>query len=131
MRYALVTSVCFLLQVAACKHTTPPAPRLDGTYTGTFQRQYGGSGRTSQVSLVFSGGKWSGTGQTPKYPGLCSGTYEISGNNKINFTNSCIWTAEFDWSLILAHEYELKITGNNVEMSRDNPPYRDVYQLAQ
>jgi len=129
MRYALVSSI-FLLLAVACKQTTLPAPSLNGTYTGTFQRQSGGSGQISQVSIVFSNGKWTGTSQTPKYPALCNGTYQINGINRILFTNSCFWTADFDWSLILSQQYELNMIGNDVKMVRTTSLYQDVYTLT-
>jgi len=114
----------------ACKKPNPPVAALDGTYSGTFQRQYAGSGQVSRVTLVFSSATWTGISQTPKYPGLCNGTYRISRDNKITFTNACFWTADFDWSLTLSQEYELRLTGNNVEIVRNSPPYRDVYTLT-
>ena len=130
MRYLLPSLLSFALLATACKKTNPAIPTLDGTYTGTFQRQQGGSGQVSQVRITFSGNQWTGTSQYPKYPALCNGTYAINALHKITFANACPWTAEFDWSLILSHEYGLSVTGNDVEMVRDNPPYRDVYKLT-
>lgn len=130
MRHLFPAIACAALLATACKKTNPVIPVLDGTYTGTFQRQQGGGGPVSQVSFTFSGNQWTGTSQYPKYPALCNGHYTISALHKITFTNACPWTADFDGSLILSHEYELRVTGNDVEMVRENPPYRDVYKLA-
>ena len=130
MRYLLPALLCFALLATACKKTNPVIPTLDGTYTGTFQRQQGGGGQISQVRLTFSGNQWTGASQYSKYPALCRGTYTTSALHKITFTNACFWTADFDWSLILSHQYELRVAGNDVQMVRDNPPYRDVYQLS-
>ena len=130
MRHIFPAICCIALLTTACKKTNPTITTLDGTYTGTFQRQQGGGGQVSQVSLTFSGNHWTGTSQYPKYPALCNGTYAISASHKITFANSCPWTAEFDWSLILSHEYELSVTGNDVEMVRTTSLYRDVYSLS-
>ncbi|WP_201978421.1 hypothetical protein [Hymenobacter rubidus] len=132
MRILHVSALISLLLVAGCKKSTPASPavsNLDGTYTGTFQRQTSGSSPISQVSLVFSGGEWSGTSQTPKYPGLCKGTYTVIGK-KITFTNTCIWTADFDWTLILSGDYEFTATGNALEITKPGPSYTDIYRLS-
>ncbi|OGX89427.1 hypothetical protein BEN47_07255 [Hymenobacter lapidarius] len=127
MRYLLISALPFLLLTTSCKKSTP-IPNLDGTYSGTFQREPGG--QISQVSLVFSGGEWSGTSQIPKYPALCSGTYKVTSNDKITFTNACIWTAEFDWTLILGGEYDLNTKGNTIEIIAQKRNERDIYRLS-
>ena len=128
MRHLIVFALSFLLlATGGCKKSTP-IPNLDGTYTGTFQREPGG--RISQVSLTFSAGKWSGTSQTSKYPALCSGTYEVTNNDKITFTNGCFWTADFDWTLILGGAYDLSATGNTIEIIGQRPNGWDIYRLS-
>ena len=130
MRSLLPALFCCVLLATACQKKSPVIPTLDGTYTGTFQRQQGGNGQVSQVKMTFSGTQWTGTSQYPKYPALCNGTYTVGAVHKITFANACLWTADFEGSLILSREYELSVTGNDVEMVRDNPPYRDVYKLT-
>lgn len=107
----LTSGLGFALALSACEKSATSPTISDGTYAGTFQRQVGGGGLVSAVSLVLAGGKWSGRAQTPKYPALCNGTYRVSGS-QIYFKNACFWTAEFDWSLILTQEYEWKQAGN-------------------
>ena len=128
MRYSLAFALFFLLLVTGSCKKSAPTPDLNGTYTGTFQREPGG--RMSQVSLVFSDGEWSGTSQISKYPALCSGTYEVTSNDKIIFTNGCIWTAEFDWALILGGEYDLKAEGNTIDIIKQSGNGRDIYRLS-
>lgn len=129
MRYLLAPLLYAAVLLSGCEKTTVPATIADGTYTGTFQRQVAGGGQVAPVSLTFSGGTWTGQSQITKYPALCSGTYSISGNT-VSFKNTCIWTAEFDWSLILSQDYNLTTTGNQLEMSRSQGGYRDVYKLT-
>ncbi|GAC1606158.1 MAG: hypothetical protein NVS3B25_35450 [Hymenobacter sp.] len=85
MRYLFASALSLLMLAAGCKKTNPTIANLNGTYSGTFQRQVGGAGQISQVRLVFSGGNWTGSSQTPKYPGLCNGTYSIASNSKAIF----------------------------------------------
>lgn len=100
----------------------------DGIYKGTFQRQLAfGGGEIANVVLTFSSNTWSGQSDISKYPALCHGTYSIN-NGIITFKNNCVWTAEFDWTLILGREYTFSRTGNQLEFIRDDRgPSRDTY----
>jgi hypothetical protein len=100
----------------------------DGVYTGTFQRQLAfGGGDIANVTFTFSSNTWTGQSDMPKYPALCHGTYTIN-KGKIIFTNDCIWTADFDGTLILGGEYTLNLNGNQLGFIRDDRgPSRDTY----
>ena len=107
----------------------------DGVYTGTFQRQLAfGGGETANVTLTFSSNTWTGQSDITKYPALCHGTYSIA-KQKIIFTNDCIWTDEFDGTLILGGEYTLSLNGNQLGFIRDyrgpsSDTYIDIYNLT-
>jgi hypothetical protein len=106
-----------------------------GVYTGTFQRQLAfGGGATANIIITFSSNTWTGQSDIPKYPALCHGTYTIDKQNII-FTNDCIWTADFDWSLILGGAYRFSLNGNQLGFLRDDrgpssDTYVDVYRLT-
>lgn len=112
--------VCCLLGLSCCEEDERTYNNIpEGIYTGTFQRELPGSPNdTAKITMTFGSGTWSGSGNRIKYPALCSGTYSIAGDS-INFVNDCIWTAEFDWSLILAGKYRLQSEGNRVVFRRD------------
>lgn len=110
-----------------------PLTKLEGTYVGSFQRIVGNEpGPVSQVTLAFGSTTWEGQSDTPKYPALCKGSYEVRGS-RIIFDNSCFFTADFDWSLILKGEFEIKHTGNSVTFTKVHPGSTtqiiDVYTL--
>ncbi|HEX8327519.1 MAG TPA: hypothetical protein VF629_08260 [Hymenobacter sp.] len=128
MRHLLALASSFLLLAVSSCQKSVPSPDLNGTYTGTFQREPGG--QVSQVSLTFSEGEWNGTSQKVKYPALCSGTYKVTNKNKIIFTNACVWTAEFDWTLILGGEYDLNTKGKTIEIIEQRGNGRDIYRLS-
>ena len=102
----------------------------NGIYVGTFQRQVSGNGMISNVTITFASVNWSGQSQYEKYPALCRGTYKINGADQITFENSCPWTAEFDWTIILSGNYKLIVNGNSIQISKDyNNAFKDVYKL--
>ena len=107
----------------------------EGVYTGTFQRQLAfGGGDIAQVTITFYSNNYSGVSDKPKYPALCDGTYNIE-KQKIKFMNTCIWTAEFDWSLILSGEYDFTLNGKQLIITRSslgpsNDSWTDKYTLT-
>ncbi len=131
---AILNILFFLLMFSSCSEDGQLEQKFqEGTFTGTFQRDLGDS-EIANITLTFDGNRWSGTGDYPKYPALCRGTYSID-ENKITFQNECAWTAEFDWTLILSGEYNLTKTGSVLEFSRDYRPansdtYIDQYRLT-
>jgi len=100
----------------------------DGLYIGTFQRQLAfGGGDTAHVTITFSSGSWTGQSDKPNYPALCHGTYKIEAH-KIIFTNNCVFTADFDWTLILSGNYDFTLNGNQIKIVRsDLGPTSDTW----
>ena len=128
--------ICVLLAFVSCEKEEEIQKQIsEGTYVGTFQRQIvWAESDTANITLTFNGNQWSGSSNFEKYPALCHGTYFIVGDSII-FGNDCAWTAEFDWSLILAGKYLLTKTGNRIEFSKDyrsatSDTYIDKYILT-
>ena len=128
----LIYATFLMLALASCKKSKVAAPTasMQGSYTGSFQRMGTTNDvRVSSVTLNFSLDKWSGQSDLSKYPALCNGTYKLTGD-KISFENACVWTADFDWTLILSGEYELAQQGNSVSFTKSGANYKDVYTLT-
>jgi hypothetical protein len=90
-----------------------------GEYRGYFTRStVDEDGTPSEVTLLFTENTFQGSSHTQKYPAICQGTYSIDGD-KITFKNSCPWTADFDWTLILGGDYTINVDGNQVKLFRD------------
>lgn len=117
--------------VSSCKkNDNNPVAKLNGTYAGTFQRKVSGTGAVSNVNLSFSDNAWNGESQMAKYPALSHGTFSIAGN-KINFKNESVWTAEFDWSLILNGDYDINTSGNTITITKTySNGMLDIYKLV-
>ncbi len=107
----------------------------EGKYTGTFQRQLAfGGGDTAHVSITFSSNTWTGVSDKQHYPALCHGSYSIE-KDKIIFTNECIFTADFDGTLILGGEFYFNLEGkvlkfNHNYSGRSTDAYNDCYSLT-
>ncbi len=87
---------------------------------------------TTQVMLwLQENGDFTGQSSLAKYPAICKGSYQYQ-QGRLSFSDSCSWTADFDWSLILNGTYQASI-GNNGQLRfwRTNGNYTDTYELAQ
>ena len=131
MRHLFLIILCSTLLDTSCKKTNS-APKIpNGTYIGTFQRQTSTGGQISNVTIAFSENTWIGQSQFEKYPALCHGTYKTNSTHEITFENACPWTAEFDWSLILGHDYKINIVNKSIEITRDyDSAVKDIYKLT-
>jgi len=95
---------------------------ISGAYIGIFER----NGNTSNIELNFMNGIYSGESEIEKFPAICNGNYSIS-NNTIEFENVCVWTAEFDWTLILGENWNYTKENNILIMTKSNG---DKYTLT-
>jgi hypothetical protein len=134
MNRYLLTLFILLGLIISCDKEDQVITLTDETFTGTFQRDpVWSDGPISNVSISFTSDKWTGQSDSEKYPALCHGSYVIDGS-KITFVNDCVWTAEFDWSLILSGEYSISFENGTLEISRDysnatTDAYKDIYIL--
>ncbi len=110
----------------ACSKPGSESITLDGRYIGYFQR----TGMDSVwVSLLFTGNKFEGNSERAQYPAICAGSFSIEGN-KITFTDSCAWTANFDWSLVLNGTYTIEVLPEQkLRIWRSNGNMVDEYWL--
>ena len=119
----IVLYMIVVLSIISCnKDDENIDTNIQGNYNGIFER----NGNSSNVELTFNNGNWAGESDIVKFPALCSGTYAISGN-KIAFENSCFWTAEFDWSLILSDDWNYNLNENSLILTKTNG---DKYTLT-
>ena len=127
----------FLLLIVSCEYKDVSKKTVtlnSGTYQGQFVRLnsliYSPDYNVLvNVTLTFTSDKFSGASGKPRYPAICNGTYQINGQ-EINFENLCIWTADFDWSIILGGKYYLKIEGNKLSIFRTIGDTTDRYDLV-
>jgi hypothetical protein len=104
---------------------SPESLLLNGLYEGIFSRT---GMDTVDVSISFHEGIFEGNSVRTQYPAICRGSY-TGENGSIQFSDSCVWQANFDWSLILNGRYELEREGDNVKIIRNNGSISDKYIL--
>jgi hypothetical protein len=100
---------------------------LPGRYIGTFSRS---GGDTANVVMTFSAeGNFEGSSTQLQYPALCRGSYRTEGSS-LFVTDSCSWTANFDWTLIFNGEYQFERQGTQLRIWRTSGTITDEYRIG-
>ena len=122
MKVRLFILLALAFSLSNCTTTTDfSSDPISGNYSGTFER----NGVSTPVVITFDNGTFNGQSSVEKLPAICSGIYTTDGD-QITFTNSCIWTADFDWTLILSDEWRYSINHSEVTLTKSNG---DTYRL--
>ena len=126
MKSKILIFVTLLVVLISCDRNDAEVSipqNINGNYIGIFER----NGVSSNVQLNLNSGTFYGQSSTQKFPALCNGTYSITSNT-ITFEDKCVWTAEFDWTLILGGQWNLNMIGNVLILKKSNG---DKYTLTQ
>ena len=120
----IIVTLLFVLINCSRKDAEVEIPQnTNGNYIGIFIR----NDVSSNVQLNLTSGTFNGQSTTQKFPALCNGTYIITSNT-ITFEDKCVWTAEFDWTLILNGEWNYIMNGSILTLTKANG---DKYVLTQ
>jgi len=117
-KFKSILFVGFFICVLSCgKSDDDFLATLEGEYKGTFTVEYQNDQTFSNpVEVSFSGGEFSSSTGANRFPAGGNGAYEVE-KNTIQFTDKNIWTADFDWNLILNGTYNYTINGNMLTLS--------------
>ena len=88
----------------------------EGTYRGRFKVVYPTGTRSGKTTLELQNSKYTCKGNANRIPAGGSGAYSIN-SAKVTFYDENIWTADFDWHLILNGEYDYSFDGKNLKIS--------------
>jgi hypothetical protein len=103
------------------------------SYKGTFIRTDNtqlGDPIVSNVTLSFTLNTFNGSSDARNYPTICSGSFTIS-QSKLRVTNSCYFTADFDWTLVFKGEYNYELNDNHLRIWRTYANgLQDIYDLT-
>ena len=110
-------------------HDISTVESVQGEYEGIFYRTTpSGEQSRSKIHLTFTGDYFEGNSETVKYPAICGGDFNLDGKT-ITFKNTCVWTAEFDWTLILDGSFAIQREGERITMVKSAGTIVDTYVL--
>lgn len=127
--YLVPVYLLIVLLIGSCDEENFFPENLDGTYEGTFVRSTPQARYLySNVTLTFANVQFEGSSDTDKYPAICRGSFSVDGN-RVTFIDSCVWTAEFDCSLILSGEFVGEMQDDELVLTRYFDGFTDTYRL--
>lgn len=97
---------------------------LKGTYTGTFIYSFPESSATPQrgdVTITFNGSNFHCSANPDRIPAGGAGTVTVINDQQVKFEDQNMWTADFDWGLILDGTYAYEVRGDSMFLAK----YRD------
>ena len=124
--------IVFLVALMACEAENLSSSYWgDGNYVGTFFRGTPTSLPSPvHVNIKIEGNKFEGEADG-RIPAICRGTFQMKNDSTIQFTNECVFTADFDWTYILQGDFTMKVEEPFIYLTKrypDNQTY-DVYKM--
>ncbi|MGB0524461.1 MAG: hypothetical protein ACPGJS_15930 [Flammeovirgaceae bacterium] len=110
-------AVLLVIGLISCNEQDISPNALDGIYTGTFSVIQGNDTQSTSVELEFEHGTFHGTSAQKNHPAIGTGAFRLDSDG-IEFTNASFWTGDFDWNLILNGDYQIKIDGQHIELTK-------------
>lgn len=105
-----------ILTASTCKKES--LVLVSGTYSGEFTVIYeDGKTHTNPVSVTFTENSYSSTASEDRFPAGGSGTFTLD-KNSITFSDEHMWTADFDWALILNGKYDYQLKGSALTLTK-------------
>lgn len=109
-----------LISIVACDKPRDAKPFPNGTYTGTFMRYNQPGSQEAEVTLKFLYPEFEGRSNLDRYPAMGKGKYAMK-DNALQFANETVWTADFDWTLILDGMYIDQAAGDSLVFTKSYP----------
>lgn len=96
---------------------------IDGNYKGWFYYiPPNGTQITKsdeEIAVNLNGKEYTSSGSTNRVPAGGTGKYTVLNNNEVQFNDERIWTADFDWGLILNGNYKYEIKKDSLILTRN------------
>jgi len=95
---------------------------LDGNYTGYYY--YTGPGETktiksqNTVTVNLSGKEYHSSGDASRIPAGGAGEFTLVDKEEVQFNDKHVWTADFDWNLILNGRFIYELKNDSLILTR-------------
>ena len=126
--FSLPAFVIISFAFSGCSKNDPEIAALTGTYSGTFYYHSPSTSSSNPVAVTFSGNSYASTSNSNRIPAGGSGYFQVS-NQQVQFKDINIWTADFDWGLILNGNYTSQIKGDSLILNKTNLSTSYQYRL--
>lgn len=101
----------------------------NGTYSGRFVVENGLTSQEGLFQLEIMDKTYRCSGNSNRIPAGGSGTFSIA-QNEVIFEDENMWTADFDWHLILNGTYNLSQKGDTLSIVKTQGATKYIYKIA-
>lgn len=118
MKTRILLIAFVLTSILSCKEGEI-SPNIDGEYSGTFY--YGtlyGTIQEAPAQLSIKNGRFSMPGTANRLPAGGKGSFAINDKNNIVFSDENVWTADFNWALILNGKYSFETKSDSLNLNK-------------
>ena len=105
--------ILFSFSFLSCKKEN--SQLSNGTYTGIFKVIYPSGTYSGPVSISLNDSIYHCSRNSNRIPAGGSGSFS-NINSKLTFKDINIWTADFDWNLVLEGEYDFSFDGISLKL---------------
>lgn len=118
----IITMLIISLSFSACTDKVSPVAKLSGTFDGTFFYRPASDlqVQSGSAKISFSENRYVSARNATYIPAGGSGTLEILMDDLISFKDENIWTANFDWGLVLNGNFKYRFKGDSLILTRRN-----------
>ncbi|UKT62347.1 hypothetical protein [Pedobacter mucosus] len=122
--YLFLFTIAFLL---SCKKSNSTIDIKDGNYSGILKvtTNIKPAATTYPIFISFNQGKFLINPDLTRKPVGGSGTYSTD-NSIVSFIDTNVYTADFDWNLILTGEYDIDSSGDDLTLTKRFPKSQNV-----
>jgi hypothetical protein len=117
-----------VISFSGCSKSDPKISSLKGTYSGTFYCRYSSVVSPGNATVMFSGDNYQCSDNSTRVPAGGNGSYHI-GNQEIQFKDINLWTADFDWGLILNGNYTYQANADSLVLTKSTNSSFYQYRL--
>lgn len=122
MKYVRLTLLFTLLLFSGACSDKLNLSLLDGNYKGNFYHIRPGDTNyftsSEHISLNLLKKEYTSTGTDSRIPAGGSGEFILINKNDVEFTDKQVWTADFDWNLILNGRYIYEFKNDSLILTR-------------
>ena len=118
MKHKILIFSIFIIALLSVGCNKPNKSIIEGKFKGKFNVTYKSGKQSGKTTLILLNGKFSCSGNSDRIPAGGSGIYSFD-DKTITFSDENIWTADFDWNLILNGQYDYQFDGKNLIIYAD------------
>jgi hypothetical protein len=125
--FSILVLLMLSFSFSRCMKNYPEVGPQTETYAGTFYYRSPLGSDSGKTTMKLSGNSYTSTGNPNRIPAGGSGNYQVS-DKQILFKDINVWTADFDYKLVLNGLYNYQTKSDSLIFSKTDSVNKITYQ---